>query len=87
MDKLNFWIELKNRLSSNSPKFFKKLQAIGVWLAGIATVLLTIPALPDIIHDISGYIITGSLVMAAVAKMPVKDPDYPTLDKPKDENI
>lgn len=84
MEKLSkFWIELKNRLSSNSPKFFKKFQAFGIWLAGIATVLIAIPELPDEVHKICGYIITGSLVMAAMAKMPVKDANYTTLDQPK----
>lgn len=78
-----FFTELKNRLTSNSPKFFKKIQRFGIWLAGIATVLIAVPEVPDDIHKICGYIITGSLVMAAVAKMPVKDPDYTTLDEPK----
>lgn len=78
---MNFFNELSNRLTTETPKFFKKLQALGLYLSTAATAVLIIPAIPDKIKEIAGYVLTAGLVLAAVSKIPVKDPDYSTLDK------
>ena len=82
---MNFFTELSNRLSSNSPIFFKKLQAFGLYLTGFGGALLAIPSLPPKISDIGGYVITAGAVITAISKLPVKDPDYSKLDKKQDE--
>lgn len=84
---MNFVTELNNRIFSDSPKFFKKLQAIGLYLTGAATAILAIPSIPQRIQEVASYALTAGLVLAAVSKLPVKDPDYSTLDQKQDENI
>jgi hypothetical protein len=84
---MNFFTELDNRISSDSPKFFKILQALGLYLTGAAGSVLVIPGIPENLKVIAGYALTAGAVLAAVSKLPVKDPDYSTLDKKKDENI
>lgn len=84
---MDFFTELNNRISSDSPKFFKKLQALGLYLTGAAGSVLVIPDIPESLKIIAGYVLTVGAVLAAVSKLPVKDPDYSTLDKEQDENI
>lgn len=81
---MNFFIELNNRITSDSPKFFKKLQALGLYLTGAAGSVLVIPGIPESVKTIAGYSLTIGAVLAAVSKLPVKDPDYSTLDQKKD---
>lgn len=78
---MNFLTELNNRITSESPKFFKKLQALGLYLIGASTTVLAIPAIPENVKIIASYALTAGLVLAAVSKLPVKDPDYSTLDQ------
>lgn len=82
---MNFFTELNNRVSSDSPKFFKKLQALGLYLTGAAGSVLVIPGIPESVKTIAGYALTVGAVLAAVSKLPVKDPDYSTLDQKKDD--
>jgi hypothetical protein len=84
---MNFFTELNNRITSDSPKFFKKLQALGLYLTGAAGSVLVIPGIPENLKVIAGYILTVGAVLAAVSKLPVKDPDYSTLDRNKNEDI
>lgn len=82
---MNFFTELNNRLTKDSPKFFKKLQYLGLYLSGAAGAILAIPSLHNKLQEVAGYILTAGLVLTAVSKLPVKDPDYSTLDKKEDE--
>lgn len=82
---MKFTTELWNRWTAASPVFFKKLQAFGLYLTGASGALLAIPGVPAFIHDIAGYALTAGAVLTAVSKLPVKDPDYSTLDKPKED--
>lgn len=82
---MNFFTELKNRWASSSPIFFKKLQSFGLYISGVAGAVLAIPSIPDNIQTIAGYVLTAGAVLTAVSKLPVKDPDYSTLDQAKQE--
>lgn len=89
---MNFFTELSNRWSANSPKFFKKLSAFGAYLSATGTALIGIPAALNATVDtdmnlsllgtISSYMVLAGLIIAAVSNLPVKDPDYQNLDKP-----
>ena len=78
---MNFFTELSNRWTENSPKFFKKLQYIGLYLASVGGGLTAIPGVPEKLSQIGGYLLTAGAVIAVIAKLPVKDPDYSSLDK------
>lgn len=78
---MKFLTELMNRLTANSPKFFKKLQYFGLYLTGLGGGLVAIPGIPEKIATIGGYLLTAGAVISVVAKLPVKDPDYESLDK------
>lgn len=78
---MKFFTELSNRWTANSPKFFKKLQALGLYLSGASGAVLAIPTIPDSLKNIAGYVLTAGLVLTAISKLPVKDPDYNALDK------
>lgn len=71
--------ELISRLTSPSPTFFKKLQAIGLTLTAIATTLMSLPSmitgfeLPATLDKMTGYMMAIGLVIAAVAKTTVAD--------------
>lgn len=86
MEKLNFFTELKNRWNKNSPLFFQKLTKFGAWLTGLSVTFIGLSAIPgvtipEIVPQIAGYLATAGAVTTLVAKLPVKDPDYNTLDK------
>lgn len=90
---MNFFTELSNRWTKESPKFQKKLVSFGLWLLSAGTALIGVPAamteiIPkevnfdlSLLGTISSYMILAGLVISAVAKTAVKDPDYKTLDK------
>ncbi|MCX3264823.1 hypothetical protein [Pedobacter agri] len=58
-----------------------------MYLTGAAGSVLVIPGIPENVKTIAGYALTVGAVLAAVSKLPVKDPDYSTLDQKKDENF
>lgn len=70
---------LLTRLTSESPAFFKKIQAIGITLGAVGVAIIAIPAsvvvLPAAIVSAAGYFIAIGSVAAAVAKTTVKDTD------------
>jgi len=89
---MNFFRELKNRITLDSPKFFKEFQKIGAYLVSSGFALVGVPAafktfIPEadidfsLLIKIASYIVLAGLVICAMAKMPVENPDYPTLDK------
>ncbi len=69
--------ELITRITSESPKFFKRIVAIGLTLGAIGTAIATMPAgimvLPPALTALSGYFITAGVVAAAIAKTTVSD--------------
>lgn len=89
--KINFWTELSNRWSKTSPVFFKKFQAFGAWCTATGGALIGVPAALNatvettidlsVMLRIASYLVLAGLVISAMSKLPVKDPDYTTLDK------
>lgn len=69
--------ELFSRLTNESPKFFKKIQGIGLTLGAVGAAIVAIPAsvivLPAAIVTLGGYFVAIGLVAAAVAKTTVAD--------------
>ena len=70
--------EIIKRFTSESPTFFKRIQAIGITLGSIGAALLVLPAsvivLPSTIVTMAGYFVAAGSVAAAVAKATVADP-------------
>lgn len=93
---MNFFTELSNRWTANSPNFFKKLISFGAWLTATGIGLIGVPAalqqiIPktanfdlSLLGTISSYMVLAGLIVSVIAKLPVKDPDYTTLDQKKD---
>lgn len=60
---------LKERLTSPTPTFFKKVRNIGLLLAAISATLFTAPvALPAAVVQIAGYLAVGGAVATAVSQ-------------------
>lgn len=60
---------IKERLSSPTPPFFKKVRNIGLILAAISATILTAPvALPTAIVQVAGYLAVGGTVATAVSQ-------------------
>lgn len=59
--------ELKQRLKSPTPKFFRKLRNIGIAVAAVATTIATAPvALPAILVKIAAYLaVAGTTISVA----------------------
>lgn len=65
-----FW----ERLVSETPKFFKKIIALGITLGTIGGSLLLLKGkIPDSLYDVSGYLMTIGIVAAAIAKSTTTD--------------
>lgn len=66
-------MKLKQRVTSPTPKFFKKVRNIGLTLAAISGTLLAAPvALPAVIIKAAGYIAVASGVASAVSQTAVE---------------
>ncbi|WP_343306730.1 hypothetical protein AAHN97_06420 [Chitinophaga niabensis] len=67
-------MSIKERLFKRTPPFFRKLRTVGLVLiaAGSTAGTVNVP-LPDIVKQISGYIIVAGSVMVAVSQAVVKD--------------
>ena len=66
-------MNLIERVSSPTPKFFKKLRNIGLILAAISGTLIASPiALPAVIIQIAGYLGVASTVASAVSQTVVE---------------
>lgn len=60
---------LQQRLTSPTPKFFKKVRNVGLILAAISGSVLTAPvALPAVVVKIAGYLAVASGVATAVSQ-------------------
>ena len=59
--------ELKKRLKSPTPTFFKKLRNIGIAVAAVATTIATAPvALPALLVKIAAYLaVAGTTISVA----------------------
>lgn len=62
-------MEVVERLTEPTPKFWKKVRRIGLIFAGISTAILTAPiALPATIVTIAGYLATAGTVTTILAQ-------------------
>ncbi len=77
---------LIKRLTSESPTFFKRIQAIGITIGSIGLAIVALPAsiivLPAAVTTIAGYFIAIGAVAAAVAKTTVADPSVLVKSEP-----
>jgi hypothetical protein len=65
--------QLIQRVKAPTPKFFKKLRAIGLALAAVATTIVAAPvALPAIVVKVAGYLAVASGVLSAVSQTAVE---------------
>lgn len=66
-------MNLKERIESPTPKFFKKVRNIGLILAAISATVLTTPvALPAVLIKIAGYLAVAGSVASAVSQSATK---------------
>jgi len=65
---------IKQRWKAPTPKFWKKVQTIGLSLTGISSVILTAPvSLPIGIVTFAGYLATAGGVVGVISQLAVKD--------------
>jgi len=65
---------LKKRWDAPTPKFWKKVQSIGLVLSAVGTVLMTAPVgLPIAIITAGGYAAFGGSLIAAMSQLTVDD--------------
>jgi hypothetical protein len=62
-------MNLKERIVSPTPHFFKKVRNIGLVLTAVSVTLLTTPfALPAVVLQIAGYLAVAGSVASAVSQ-------------------
>jgi hypothetical protein len=62
-------MNLKERIESPTPKFFKKIRNVGLALAAVSATLLASPvALPLVVLKIAGYLAVAGSVASAVSQ-------------------
>jgi hypothetical protein len=67
-------LSLKERFNAPTPKFWKKVQRVGLILTAIGAVLATAPvALPVAIITAGGYAAFGGGLLAAMSQFTVDD--------------
>lgn len=65
---------IKKRWKAKTPLFWKKVQTIGLSLAGISAVILSAPvSLPAGIVTIAGYMATAGGVVGVISQLTVED--------------
>jgi hypothetical protein len=65
---------IKERLTSPTPTFFKKVRNIGLILAAISATIFTAPvALPAVVVQIAGYLGVGAAVATAISQAVTPD--------------
>lgn len=65
---------LKERWKAKTPKFWKKVQRLGIIAGVIGTALVAVPvALPVAIVTGAGYLIAAGTVTAALSQLTVED--------------
>lgn len=67
---------LKHRARSKTPKFWKKVQKVGLLAAGIATVIATAPvSLPAAIVSVGGYLAVAGGTVAVLSQFTMEHDD------------
>lgn len=67
-------MKIQNRLTSPTPKFFRKLRNFGLGLAAAGGAILASPiALPATVIAVGGYLIVAGTVASAVAQSVTAD--------------
>lgn len=67
---------IKQRWNAKTPKFWKKVQTIGLSLAGISSVILTAPvSLPVGIVTLAGYLATAGGVVGVISQLTIEGND------------
>lgn len=74
------WSEISARWSAESPKFFKKMQNLGVTLTATGVAATATPAIatahiPAIVGTLGGYAITAGVCIGLVSKLTCADPN------------
>jgi hypothetical protein len=67
-------INIKKRWNAKTPKFWKKVQKIGIVAGALGAALIAAPvALPTAIITASGYLVAVGSVTAALSQLTVDD--------------
>ena len=62
--------EIEKRWKSETPKFWKKIQKIGITSVAVGTFLATAPiALPTVVITLSGYLIVGGTLTGILSQL------------------
>jgi hypothetical protein len=64
--------ELKKRWSAPTPKFWKKVQKIGIFVGGLGVILV---APPIGLAAAGGYLITAGSIIGALSQLTVENSD------------
>ena len=65
---------IKKRWNAKTPRFWKKVQTIGLSLAGISSVILTAPvSLPVGVVTLAGYLATAGGVVGVISQLTIED--------------
>jgi len=79
MENQSFFTQLGERLTSETPIFFKKFVLFGVSLGAIGLAILGIGAtpvpVPHVLNVVAGYLVTIGTVCTAVAKSTTTNPN------------
>lgn len=69
-------MKLKERFTSETPDFFKKVRTIGLTLAAVGGAIMASPvALPVALVSVAGYLVTAGAVVTAVSSAVVNGPE------------
>jgi uncharacterized membrane protein HdeD (DUF308 family) len=67
-------MKILERISAPTPKFWKKVQKIGILAAGVSAAVIASPvALPAAIVTAAGYLATVGGTITAISQLTVKD--------------
>jgi len=79
MEKQSFFGQWGERLTSETPIWWKKFVLAGISIGGTGAALLALGAtpipLPAILHTVAGYMVTIGIVCTALAKSATTNPD------------
>ena len=62
-------LNLLERITSPTPKWFKIIRNVGITLTAVAGVIIASPvALPSVVVTVAGYVLLGGSVASAIAQ-------------------
>lgn len=67
--------EILDRLTAETPKFFKRLRAFGLSLSAAGGAIVAIPGVPENVKHIAGHFIWIGAVVAAVSQLAAQNPE------------